>query len=437
MAVTPSDLSGMYKQVYGDDITDLIPETAKLIKLIPFVSKEKHTGDLYHQPVRVTYPHGVTYAARGSGAFSINSAIAAKLQDAQIGGSQILIEESIAYETAARALNAGPAAFKDATKYIIQGMLESSAKRVEMELLYGQSSTGLGTIASTSNVNTTTTDIVISTGQWAAGIWAGMENAIVNIVNTTDSNWAGSGTALTSAAAADDVFTISTVTNSSRTIRVTGTTTGISNLDTALSTSDVCYPVWNGEYGTSTAPNGMAGLDKILTNTGTLFNISATTYNLWRANTSTVSGALTMTKLLNGVSLAVQRGLDEDALGFVNPDTWTVLNNDLAALRRLDSSYSGGKVENGAKDIVYHSQNGTITLVPYSLIKEGECFVFPKKRLIRCGAQELSMKTPGMGDQIFWQLPTSAGFGLRTYTDQALFLETPARAVKISGFTNS
>lgn len=436
MAVTPSDLTGMYKQVYGDDITNLIPRSAKLIKEVPFVSKEKQTGDLYHQPVVTSYPHGVTYAARGSGAFTLNAAVAMKMQDAQIGGSQICLVENIPYETAARAVREGPAAFKDATKFILSNLMERAGKAIELESFYGQSPTGVGTIASSANVVVgSTTDIVLTTGQWAAGIWAGMENCKINIVNTTDSQWVGSGTALTGAAAADDVFTISTVTNSTRTLRITGTATGIGNLDTAAGTKSL-YIVFNGEYGTSTTANGMAGIDKILTNTGTLFNISASTYNLWKANTQTVSGQMTMQKLLAGVDVAVQRGLDEDVAVWLYPTTWSNLNADLAANRRFDGSYSRSKLESGTEAITYYGQNGAIRLIPHNIIKEGELYILPMKRLMRCGARELSFKTPGMGDDIFLHNAGVAGFEVRCYTDQAVFLETPARAVKVSGFTN-
>jgi hypothetical protein len=180
----------------------------------------------------------------------------------------------------------------------------------------------------------------------------------------------------------------------------------------------------------------MAGMHKILTNTGTLFNISAATYNLWKGNTATVSGQLTMGKLLSAISKAVVRGLNEKVVVCVNPKTWANLASDLAALRRFDGSYDKKKGENGVESISYVGQNGEIEIISHSLVKAGQAFVFPPKRAKRIGAQEISFKTPGREDEIFLHLPSNAGFELRVYSDQALFIEAPARCVYIDGFTN-
>jgi uncharacterized protein YmfQ (DUF2313 family) len=74
--------------------------------------------------------------------------------------------------------------------------------------------------------------------------------------------------------------------------------------------------------------------------------------------------------------------------------------------------------------------------MPHNIVKAGEAFIFPPKRCKRIGAQEVSFKTPGREDEIFLQLANNAGFELRVYTYQALFIEAPAKCVKISGFVN-
>lgn len=43
--VTPSQLSGLFKESYGDEIMNLVPEVAKLVKLIDFVPRDKETGN--------------------------------------------------------------------------------------------------------------------------------------------------------------------------------------------------------------------------------------------------------------------------------------------------------------------------------------------------------------------------------------------------------
>jgi hypothetical protein len=73
----------------------------------------------------------------------------------------------------------------------------------------------------------------------------------------------------------------------------------------------------------------------------------------------------------------------------------------------------------------------------HNIIKQGEAFVLPMKRIKRLGAQDVSFKTPGREDEIFLHLPDNAGFELRNYTDQQIFIETPARTVKITTIVNA
>ncbi len=158
---------------------------------------------------------------------------------------------------------------------------------------------------------------------------------------------------------------------------------------------------------------------------------------MWKAGTYAAGGALTMAKVLSAVGVGVNRGLNEDVHVLVNPITWQNLNADQAALRQYDSSYSSKEAHNGTEGITYHGQNGKITVLSHPIIKEGEAMVLPLKKVKRIGACELSFKTPGSEDQMFRQLDSSAGVELRLYGNQAIFIETPARCVKITGIVNT
>lgn len=424
MATTPSDLTGLFKEAYGDSVENLVPEVAKLVKMVPFIERDKEEGNYYHQPVILSMEHGITYAAPGAGAFSLNDPIAMNMGDAQIQGSQMLLRAALSYDAAAKASN-NKKAFVKATELIVENMMESMTKRLEVALLYGASTGGLGIGASSANVDATHTAVTINTASWAAGIWAGMENAKVQWYN---------GSSLISSGA-DSIFTIQKVNVTGRVLTLTGTATGITALDSDLAGAGAnVSTVWfNGAKG-----NEMSGLDAILVNTGLLFNISASTYSLWRSSSySASSAALTMGKVLSAITDPVNRGLTENATLLINPKTWGNLNSDLSALRRFDGSYEKRKGENGVMGIVYYAQNGEINIVSHSCVKEGEGFLFPEKKLQRPGAQDLSFKTPGREDEIFLHLPSNAGFELRLYTDQAIFLKTPARATKITSIVNS
>jgi hypothetical protein len=45
---TPTTLSGLFKEIYGDEIMTLVPEAAKIIKIVPFVPRDKEIGNKYH-----------------------------------------------------------------------------------------------------------------------------------------------------------------------------------------------------------------------------------------------------------------------------------------------------------------------------------------------------------------------------------------------------
>ena len=55
---TTVSLAGMFKEVYGPDIKDLVTNTLKVTRRIPF-TEATMVGNLYHQPVDLSQEHGV------------------------------------------------------------------------------------------------------------------------------------------------------------------------------------------------------------------------------------------------------------------------------------------------------------------------------------------------------------------------------------------
>jgi hypothetical protein len=417
----PGQLDGLFKEVYGDDVISLVPDSAKLVKTIGFVSADKELGNKYHQPVVLSNEHGITYAAADAGAFALNSSVALTMKDAQVQGSQMVLRSSMSYDAAARASNSKKA-FVKGTELLVENMLETMTKRLELQLLYGGSSGGLGNASSSATDGTSATTITLTAASWAAGIWAGAENAEVDIYD-------GSSQKNTNA-----TLVISEVNLDNKTVKVTGNDTDISTIDSYinLDSANSTYFVWRGAYGAE-----MSGIDKIITNSGSLFGINASTYNLWKGNSYAVGAALTIGKVLGGISRAVERGLDEDVALYINPLVWKDLNSDLAGLRRFDSSFKEKGIA-GNRSIQYHGQNGIIDIIAHNCVKQSEGFALPTKKAKRIGAVDITFKRPGGGgDQMFRELSSNAGFELRSYTDQAVFIETPARCVKFTGITVS
>lgn len=410
-----STMVGTFKEVYAQEIVDLTKPILKVTEMIDF-SEATMVGNKYHQPADLTMEHGVTYAAaNASGPVSLLDPVAGQMQDAQVEGAQIFARSQVDYETIFRASNAGKAAFVNATKHIVKRLSKSAAKRQELSILHGRR--GVGAIGSVSGAATTRA-WVISDESWSAGIWAGMTNATLDVFAA-----ALTGSKINSNA---KVVVVS-VDIANKTLNVSGNATDLTNIVAGMHVF----------FETASPTNEMAGLDAILRNTGTLFNISAATYELWSGNVySTTTGAIQMGKLLEALATPVSFGAEGDYKAVLAPRAFEVLNSDLAALRMLDKSYSEGRGENGFGSLKYHYQNGSLEIISHPLQKDGLCHVFNPKEFKRIGATDLTFITrKGDSEVLILELANSAGSEMRCYANQALFCEAPRRQTVLAGIT--
>ena len=425
---TTSTLDGLFKVVYGEGPINAIPECAILQKEIKFQASEK-IGKTYNFPVILSSEAGVTYLAAGAGVSTLVDSIAAQLKEASVDANQIIVRGQMDYEAAAKAVSGGAASFKNASELLVENLMETASKRLEHAFLYGQSATGLGTADSSTNTNTTKTVITMLAAGWAPGIWAGAENARVQFWKVSDDT----------AAATTNDFVIFAVDFSNKKITVTGTaTTGIGELDTSLAAGD-CYMTWYGaKTGTSTWVEPV-GIDKIITNTGSLFGISAATYSLWGGSSfSFSSAAATVAKILNGVGLAVSKGgLMEEASVLLSPKTYMNLAGTITDLRRQNDRQKETVGIDGFESITLMGPNGKLNLVVHPMIKEGEAFCVPFRRFKRIGSQEFSFETPGRKGELFLHVPDKNAYELRLYGAQAIICQTPAKCVKFTAITNT
>jgi hypothetical protein len=404
-ANTISTLNGFFKETYAKDLQNLIPDQVKLVNMIKFLSKDKQPGGSYHQPVILGQEHGVTLGASDDDAFTLNPAIAGAVKDATIKGCPAILRSVLGYSAAARAAQGDKQAFMNGTKFLFANMLRSMAKKIEIELLYGQ--VGYGTV----NANTTAaTSFVVALADWAPGIWAGAEGLSIDVRNPAGNTLRGN-------------VSVVSVDMTTRTITVDSALT--------LTAGDV---IWTkGGFG-----KGMVGIHKMLTQTsGTLFGIDVS-YNLFRGNTyDAASGPLTRAKLSAAVCKAVEKGLDGKLVAMVNPKAWANLNNEAAALRMYDSSYSSKRADQGAEKLVYHSENGEIEIISSIYVKEGYAYLLNIEDFVRVGSQDVSFNRPGGGENVFLELADIGGFELRLFTDQAIFCSSPGKSVVITGIVNS
>jgi hypothetical protein len=406
-AGTVGTMNGFFKETYADKLSELIPDGVKLMNKISFMAKDKQPGNLYHQPVILGMEHGVTFASSDEDAFNLAPPVSGQVKDAQIKGNPAVMRSLLGYAAASRAALGGQKAFMDATKFLVANMLRSMAKKLEIEMFYGQM--GYGVVGSLAG-----TVLTIATAEWAPGIWAGAENLPIEIRDATGATSRGN-------------FVVRSVDMGLRTVTLTSNAAAAGVLATDV--------IWHaGAYG-----NEFPGVHKILTiATGILFNIDVGQFNLFRGNIyDAQSAALSFNKLNLAAARAVEKGLDTPLYCLVNPRAWANMLNDQAALRRYDSSYKSSEAEMGSKGIKFHAQNGELEIEPSIYVKEGYSFMLSTDDWFRVGSSDLTFKRPGQGEEFFRDLENSAAYELRLYTDQSLFCAKPAHNVVIINIVNS
>lgn len=395
-------LNGMFKERYADKIVNLIPEGYHVYNRIKFMESAK-LGNFYHFPVILGAEHGFTHAGTGDGAFNLYNSVPGQVKDATAQGYQTVLRSTIAVSVLSRTLGGTAAAFENATKFIVGNMVNSFAKRKEVLYMYGQS--GLGIIGSVAgNV------ITLSTASWAPGIWSGMRSMPLEI--------------RTAAGASRGRCVIQSIDMDLRTITVDA-------LPAASAATDVLW--YESQYG-----NATPGIHDILANTGTLFGIDASQYELWKGNTySAGSASLSFAKIQGAIARAVEKGLSGDVEVLVNPRTWANLLTEQTALRMYDSSYSRSEAENGSESIKFHGQNGKVEIIPSIYIKEGFAYVVPMSDYFVVGSTQMAFNLPGLPDQFLRLLENANGYELRLYSDDVLASHSPGHGTIITGIVNT
>lgn len=397
-------LNANFKNTYADTIENLIPENNHFLRSIKFVPREKQQGGTYIQPVKLAHSHGMTYAQSGT-VPNLNSAVTSTYKQAQVEAYQMIMREQISYDVAARAAG-GINAFRDATAEIVQGMREAHAQKAEAEVMFGQNN--WGTVASF-----TATTITITLAEWAAGLYVGAENMPIDIYDPT----------LT-------------------TLRTTATITGI-NFETRTLTVTSTAGLVAGDYilPKGAAGNQAAGIHKILTNTGTLFNIPSNTYSLWKATSFTANNAaLTFKKVISASAQASIKGLVGKVKVTVAPKSFTDLVNEVEDARDIGGDqYKPKNMERGLEFMRFHSPTGIIEIVVHNMMKEGYAYgLIDDGSWKRIGATDITFRIPGRpNEEFFLELENSGGYEMRSFSDFSVFCAKPACNFIITDIVNS
>lgn len=402
-----SSLQGLTQRVYSKTFERLWPDGAMLQKEIPFASAEA-IGEKYVQGVQLTKAHGMTIAP-STATPTLNAAVTTKTAQALVDGYQSILRDRISYITASRILKSkNPSrALKSGTGTIIETLRLSHIDKLEAEFLYGQM--GLSTVASTSGG----TDIVLTAAEWGPGIWVGSEDMPIDVY-------------IGATAVKRGTFNITGVNFDSRTLSL--------NTNAGIIAGDTIY--YAGTFGQE-----FAGIHKILTNTGSLFNIDASQYSLWKATSYAAGGALTFAKLLSANSRSRSRGQRGKIKVLVNPATFVDLVDSIEQKRdfggQKPAGYSPTKVEIGTESIVVYAPTGTMEIVVHDMVKAGYAYGLMLDTWKRIGSSDCTFEIPGRQGEYWWDLQEVAALEIRSFADWAPFCVRPAAQFIITGIVNT
>lgn len=413
-ANTTATLEGIFKRVYDNKVRFIYPNGVRLIKDVPFRGGDKRPGESFNAAITLVFENGFTYLAPGAGVVTLQPAAVGETKRSAVDGFQVILRSQVDYESIAKASTAGPRAFVQSTKHIVTNMANSFRKRQEIEALYGQD--GLGVVESVPAADT----IQLTAESWAPGIWAGAEQAVVDILNT----------GLT---AIDDAgITILSLDFTLRRIQFTAALAG------AVGAGDRVFWVGAVAVGPTTHSSAI-GMHQILAaTTGTLFNIDVAAYTLWRANAVDASGsALDMDHIQEAVARIVEKGGGEGRLClYVSTATWVDLIGDLAALRRFQRADGNARYEAGAEAITFWTQSGPVEIKPSIFVKGGFAYLVDLGAWSRIGAQDFAFGDPAER-QVFHRLEEKSGYDARAYANQSIFCDAIGHNTLISGIVNS
>lgn len=409
VANTPTTLVGDFKNLYQDSgLVDALPSWMLVQDKFKFQEAEA-TGQYYVFGVTLQRESGFTYApssGSGSGVVTLNASIAGYVGQALVEGYAIYLRSRLSYDAAAKASKAGKKAFAQAYGAVLKNMKESHQYRLELSLLYGRD--GLG-IVSTNTAGA----LVLTSASWATGIWgSGLKDAVLEA-------FTGVGASVSQH---NGDLTISSVVVASKQVTVTGTSD-------AVVEDDVLYFK---SARTTTGWNECAGIYRVLTNTGTLFNIDAAAQQLWSANSYPVSGNLSLTAIMQAAAIGMNFGLGK-ALLFCAPAKFAQLASDEAALRRYVQDTPQAK--RGVKGITFLMGSVDVEILPHPMVKEGHAFMLAEDSWNRVGATDITFGMPGSGSPMEVHVTDATALEFRSMSDQAIFSEMPAQNVIMTGIT--
>jgi hypothetical protein len=426
----------LLKRVYAARVEDMVPESDRLSKDIPFVTGDKQPGQIFYQPVTLTREGGATFWNDGS-IKTLNQPLAALELSASIQGAEIAVRSALSYKflnTALKQLNgtqAGARAFVNATKDRFEKLSKGASYFRECTTLYGSGPAavasavapgqGLGRVLTTTGTSGTSLVVQLEPATWATAIWAGSRDLEFDIYSTAgvQRNTAGTG--------ATTIYKL--VSDNPALYQLTFTSEASTNVADVVATDEIFFA---GARGADAL--GFMGAC-ILPGTD-LWGINPVTYSLWKPQLVPVGGSLNFEKLQDGATAVAALGFSGSYDVYVNPATFQDLCNDQAALISHANGKTEGSLSIGFDDLKFKSQAGTMYIKAHPYMKRGFALGIPRDYCMRIGSTDLTHTMPGFG-KMFREMENAAGVEMRLYSDQAPFCKHASYMVAYTGIVNT
>lgn len=430
------ELIANFKEVYGE-LKDLVPSGFKMQESIPF-AKGQALGKEFVEPVVLSLEGGFTYGGEAGNAFELNGYITHDIKSARVQACELVLRSAVSVRSISAAMN-DKASFKRTMSMMVGNMLKSTHHRLEVALLYGRDSIGI--VENVTNVVGDTSRVLIKIydAEWASGIWVGTN---LHKIDFLTPNLATLRSATNVAAFRIDSYDIE-----NRTITIQGvSSTGavVSDIQSSINVAKDDKIFFHGEVEAGATPThyNFMGMKAIAEERNSLFGIANAKLPLFQGNvidcgaSAAAPDYLTFSVIERAAAAGVQKGVsDEKMTALVSVDSWSDLLEDQAAKRRYDGS-EVGKLKEGARELEFYGQTGTIVVAPSTFVKNGYAFTYCEKDLTRLGNYDVTMEPPGLEAETIKLLENSNGVQMRAQSDQCLFTSRPGSLSVIRYVTN-
>ncbi len=394
-------VEGNLKDIFAG-YENAIPKEYVIMREFPFDSSNM-VGDEYQHGVELTRPHGFTTAAYGVFP-ALNVPVARTALKARLQPYQMYLRERVTYDILSRAQSSKQAA-RNELGATIESMRDAQIFRQETLGFYGQS--GLAA------VGTVTVDACsVTSATWAAGMWAGNEGMPVDVRDSTGATLYGT-------------VHLGLVDFDNLTLNFGS---GEGSLLVAGRT------LWFQGGSTTTE---LVGIKKVLNNAGTLYNISAALYGLWKGIVQPIAAGsdATFKQCIQLDAKIRARGGAGDQLGFVNPDVFTTLVSTMEAARTFSGpdQYRPTEVVRGTQELAFYSPVGKTTIKPHPIVQRGDYFSLRADKWKRAGATDPTFSIPGSSGNLSQELQDYPGREIRAMSNNTWFSPRPAASGQLSG----